>query len=236
MYTFGAVPSISPGILPLIRNRRHSQLAQRFGTSKPLHLEMSHVSPQATQAVSGLGPTARLQAPPPIAGDVAEDAARRQTYASGVASSFATEPEDADPGAPTIDESLEFGTFDRAAILFQVRLWNFIRRIFLLTPLLLVFFVAIASSILNWRRYDKETREATWLKTRCFIVRTAVTNDTDRLETTENAFRAEVLVRGYGLEDANEEVIAFFGTEGNYNMSKANAQEQIDSLVVDLCT
>lgn len=194
---------------------------------------MSNVVSTTTQVVEEAA-HAQIQIPPPAVGGLSrDDHGGTRAYPSVISSSFATDRDGVTPAILTIDETQELSSFERAAILLHFRLCNFARRIFLLTPILLVFFVAIASAILNWRRHENESRSTKWIATRGEVVGMGTSNDSSLLGVSDRAFRAEVQIRNYGLDDPNEIVTAFFGRNPQYNLTEAAAKAQLDSLTIN---
>jgi hypothetical protein len=134
---------------------------------------------------------------------------------------------------PTAREAQDLEAVERAALIFQLRCCRLVRRTFLLTPLLLVFAVSVVSAILNWQRHGQFRASSGWAQQLCLVVRWGVARDPNGPATgtaVDSAWRAEVTVRDYGLENASREVVAYFGADDAYRDTSETAARKLSWL------
>lgn len=145
-----------------------------------------------------------------------------------------------DPGRPeerrgSASDDAELAELDQIARALQLRICYVCRRIFVLTPLLLVFTVSVVSAVLNWQRHENAKNEVNWSFASCLVVETRSAPDPKSeaiVNPADNAWRPEVVVRDYTTEiDSNKEVIAFFDANGLYRLPQARADALLSGII-----
>lgn len=144
------------------------------------------------------------------------------------------QPVNAEPR--TAQEVQELAEFEEATLALEEQCFRAVRRICIASPVLIVFCVGIASAIMNWNRYESLKAEAGWTRESAILVsnRTVADPTGDGITfPASKVWRAEAVVRDYGLEDRNETVVALFRNEADawkYRETQEEAQKRIDKL------
>jgi hypothetical protein len=115
--------------------------------------------------------------------------------------------------------------------------WTATRIIIFLSPLILLFCLAIASAVLNWNKYQSLQYEFEWTTRSCLVVFKRAARDTSMVAEASllipiRGFRGEVGVRDYGLENASEVVTAFVRADDTYSDSRDSIQLILDGISV----
>lgn len=145
-------------------------------------------------------------------------------------------PQPVNDEPPTAQEPQDLVDFEEATLVLEDQCCRAVRRICIALPVLIVFCVGMASAIMNWNRYENLKLAAGWTRESAILVSNRVVADPlvdGNKFPASKVWRAEAVVRDYGLEDRNKTVLALFRNEPvawKYLETREEAQKRIDTL------
>jgi hypothetical protein len=119
----------------------------------------------------------------------------------------------------------------------HMRVWTATKLTIFLSPLMLLFCLAISSAVLNWNKYQSLRYEFDWTTRSCTVVFKRSVRDPNLVAEVSllfpvRGFRGEVGVRDYGLDNASEVVTAFLRADDIYADSRDSVQFLLDGITI----